>query len=155
MNWFFSFLMASQKQLQCVHVELIREKRKKLGPLTCNLHETCFNWLHVKICLLYLKFGVMDAPQGSFTENAIHWEQHTFCIFAFLAHPVLAYRKFNTGSFNKWSTPRERSIVLHLSLRVLWPFPLSRILLACCMAESSHPQKLALQFGMICRLPLV
>ena len=31
--------------------------------------------------------------------------------FAFLARPALAYRKFNTGIFNKWSTQLEHSII--------------------------------------------
>ena len=57
----------------------------------------------------------MDARESSETENAIHWEQHTvrvpFSLFTFLAYPALAYRKFNTGSFNKQLTQRERGIV--------------------------------------------
>ena len=73
--------------------------------LTCNCHEICFNWLHMKMRLLYLKFGVMDTREStcSETENAILYIGNgiPFTFFAFLARPVLAYRKFNTQIFNK------------------------------------------------------
>ena len=73
------------------------------------------------------KFGYfMDAPESSLTENAILHIGNgiPFAFFAFLAHQSLAYRKFNTGIFDKWSSQCECNIVLHLSLTVLWPFPL-------------------------------
>ena len=49
----------------------------------------------------------------------------------------------------------QKQLVLHLSLTILWPFPLPKILLACCMAESSHLQNACCTDSNDLRLPLV
>ena len=47
-------------------------------------------------------------------------------------------------------TAFQKLFELHLSLAILWPFPLSKILLACCLVKSSHLKILAAQIGMSC-----
>ena len=52
---------------------------------------------------MFEKVAKQEAP---FIRNGI-----PFAYFAFLAHPALAYWKFNTRIFNKWSTQRGRTTV--------------------------------------------
>ena len=59
--------------------------------LSWDLHYKCFDHIYMKVCLLYLKFGVMDTRESGKTENAIHWEQHTFHIFLHSKHVQSPY----------------------------------------------------------------
>ena len=62
-----------------------------------NRHETCFNGLHVKMSLLYLKFGDMTHKKEVKQKTPYIGNLIPFTFFAFLARPVLTYCKFNTG----------------------------------------------------------
>ena len=45
---------------------------------TCNYHGTCFNWLCVKMCLLYLKSGVMATEKRSYRNSSINLASDVF-----------------------------------------------------------------------------
>ena len=47
-----------------------------LDRLSCNRHETYFNRLHMKMCLLYIKFGVMDARESNNRKCHTLWMLH-------------------------------------------------------------------------------